>query len=429
MSEKTDDTSYTPIYGGDEPRIVAMSNALARGKWPHISNIWESRVLAYIASETNRRRGNGQNNQSLSFTFRVSDILKDTTEKKGRTDYEALKEAVNNLQDKKVILRGYDKNEKCYFEVRHVIFPTAKFYDNGKIKIEINKLIKEHFYICSEFTKYALKEFSSIATTYGQRLYSFLKSHQNENETKHRTVECFLEELYDILSVSKTYRQYGKFKSRILDPNIKEFKKTSIGFTYKPISKKGSRKIEKIRFYIYGNKNSKELSINKNKTDHTDQGASEQTAKKSDLPENVFEYIRLKVKYEEKEPGKLERYLLNRYKQNNLKMTDFEKLKKWEENDLKIDLIREDINAEQIMPIKDAVVHPNVEKPLAIYKRYEIISVKEEQVLKSYFGIKEYSEIYKAKQEKIEGQGLTPEQDYETMTKMLFERLAEKLGR
>ena len=110
----------------------------------------------------------------------------------------------------------------------------------------------------ANFTQYLLEQVSDFKSKYSIRLYEILK--KNENLV---TVTFELEELYNILKVPDSFKNYGKFKEKVLQVAEKELiQYTDIFFEIKEEIKTG-RKVTAITFRILINRDNtvnKEIS-------------------------------------------------------------------------------------------------------------------------------------------------------------------------
>ena len=107
--------------------------------------------------------------------------------------------------------------------------------------IKFNELLIP--YLCdlqSYFTKVRLGEVLLLQSTYSWRFYELYKMRQGEN--RYISVEFDLLELYEMLDVPSSRREYRKFNDRILKPALKELKDKGL-ISLKVTEKKAGRKV------------------------------------------------------------------------------------------------------------------------------------------------------------------------------------------
>lgn len=98
------------------------------------------------------------------------------------------------------------------------------------------------------FKSYDLKYILEMQSEYSIRIYELLKKSE-----KMAYLEISLTELQDLLQVPDSFKIYNRFKEKVLQPTSIEIAKyTDIYFEFQEI--KPSRKVEKIKFIIFKNK-------------------------------------------------------------------------------------------------------------------------------------------------------------------------------
>ena len=98
------------------------------------------------------------------------------------------------------------------------------------------------------FKSYDLKYILEMQSEYSIRIYELLKKSE-----KMGYLEISLEELQNLLQVPDSFKIYNRFKEKVLQPTSIEIAKyTDIYFEFQEI--KPSRKVEKIKFIIFKNK-------------------------------------------------------------------------------------------------------------------------------------------------------------------------------
>ena len=120
------------------------------------------------------------------------------------------------------------------------------FTDEDTLVIKFNEILIP--YLCdlqNYFTKIRLSEVLLLQSTYSWRFYELYKMRHGEN--LYIPVQFTLEELYEMLDLPPSRREYRKFNERILKPSIKELKdKGIIALAVKEV--KRSRKVTGLIF-------------------------------------------------------------------------------------------------------------------------------------------------------------------------------------
>ena len=97
------------------------------------------------------------------------------------------------------------------------------------------------------FTAYNIEQALFFKGKYTTRFYQFLIQAQHQ-QAKKRTFE--LEELYELLQLPPTFREYKHFKSKVLEPSLAEINaKSDIKAAYEP-TKKLRKKVLEITIYF-----------------------------------------------------------------------------------------------------------------------------------------------------------------------------------
>ena len=169
-----------------------------------------------------------------------SDEIKGMTSSKHR-GYKTFTTIIEGLQDRTVYL----KTEKGYDRIKP--FPTLSFnIKNKEVKVEINKnivpLIKE---LNQQFTQYSLREFLSLNSKYGKRIYQMLKQYESIGK---RTVQ--LSDLREYLDcTNKSYDKMSNLDKKVLAKAKDDINSnTSLKIDYK--KNKAGRSVKSIEFSI-----------------------------------------------------------------------------------------------------------------------------------------------------------------------------------
>lgn len=173
-----------------------------------------------------------------------SDEIKGLTSSKNR-GYKTFTAIIEGLQDRTIYL----KTSKGYDRIKP--FPTLSFnIENKEVKVEINKnivpLIKE---LNQQFTQYSLREFLSLNSKYGKRIYQMLKQYENIGG---RTIK--LSDLREYLDcTNKSYDKMSNLDKKVLSKAKDDINaNTSMKIDYK--KNKLGRSIKSIEFSIIESK-------------------------------------------------------------------------------------------------------------------------------------------------------------------------------
>lgn len=132
-------------------------------------------------------------------------------------------------------------------------------YDNGIITCRFDKAMKPYLINLKQFILSDIRLLIQIQSDYSRRIYLLLKERSKFGDRK-----ILIENLYTILEVPKSYRNYGKFKQGILERAIKDINKftdleiKNLGTKENPIwfeEFKQIRKVEAITFHFKKNLN------------------------------------------------------------------------------------------------------------------------------------------------------------------------------
>ena len=98
------------------------------------------------------------------------------------------------------------------------------------------------------FTKLLLKDLLGLQSTYSWKLYTLLKSHKGENNYI-KDVVISVEDLIWELKVPESCKEFKVLNSRILEKATKELaKKAMVGLTMEKVLRKGSKRVEGVRW-------------------------------------------------------------------------------------------------------------------------------------------------------------------------------------
>ena len=192
------------------------------------------------------------------YIIKVQDFkeLLDSDGKIGGSAYKALKDACNELMDRKI---EFDEGAGVGFLLTRWIASAEYFAGAGEIEIEISQKLRPLLLQLKEgsYLNYDLGNILALRSGYLIRLYESLKHEFNKVKNyKHSTTavvhEIDIDELRQQFKIPDSYR-YDNIKKNILDKAVEQFSKfTDIKITYEPSRKRG-KKILAVEFTIREN--------------------------------------------------------------------------------------------------------------------------------------------------------------------------------
>ena len=163
---------------------------------------------------------------------------------------EKLKEAVDRLWDRSIIIRDESKRE----EFRWVQYRAQYLKGEAKVEITFSDAIMPYLtQLKGQFTRVVIKNVSSLSSTYSIRIYELL---QQFRSTGDRTIA--LDDFRSILGLEDKYQLFKDLNKLLLKPAIAELnEKSDLSVSVEPI--KQSRKVVALRFRF---KEDKQIKIN-----------------------------------------------------------------------------------------------------------------------------------------------------------------------
>ena len=174
----------------------------------------------------------------------------------GREHYTQLKKVVEDLMSKVVEIPSKNNG----WVMTHWVSRAEYIDGSGTIKLRFAPDLKPYLLqLKTAFTSYKLSNILSLKSGYSIRLYELMKKWQHLGRWEYP-----IQDLKEKIGIeANTYKQYGHFKSRVLQPSITELnKKTDLTIDFKEIKK--GRSIERIEFTIRHTPE-KELQLPKDK--------------------------------------------------------------------------------------------------------------------------------------------------------------------
>ena len=177
--------------------------------------------------------------------------------KVGGSAYKALKDACNELMDKRI---EFDDGEEVGFMITRWIASAEYFAGAGEIEIEISQKLRPLLLQLKEgnYLNYELRNILPLRSTYVIRLYELLKHEYNKvvrykPNTTAVVHEIEIEWLRKQFKIPDSYQYSSHIKSNIFDKAVKQFKEhTDLEITYKPSRKRG-KKVLAVEFTIRAN--------------------------------------------------------------------------------------------------------------------------------------------------------------------------------
>ncbi|WP_033568723.1 replication initiation protein [Dickeya undicola] len=158
----------------------------------------------------------------------------------GRQHAEAkLKEAIDRLWDRSVIIRDKDKRE----EFRWVQYRAQYLKGEAKVEITFSDAIMPYLtQLKGQFTRVVVKNVSNLSSSYSIRIYELIQQFRSTGE---RTIA--LDDFRSMLNVEDKYTQYKDLNKLLLKPSIQELnEKSDLMVVVEPI--KQGRKVVALRF-------------------------------------------------------------------------------------------------------------------------------------------------------------------------------------
>lgn len=145
------------------------------------------------------------------------------------------------------------------YEQMNFISYAKYMFNQSKVQIRFDPAMKPYLLkLKKRFTQYKLHYVMQMQSYYSIRLYEMLKQYAPIGR---RVVD--IEQLHDILQTPKSYRRFGNFRQRVLEPAQEEInEKTDINFTYKTV--KSGRSVADLVFQISTKQGTEATLLSKN---------------------------------------------------------------------------------------------------------------------------------------------------------------------
>lgn len=197
--------------------IACKSNALTEASYK--LSLQEQRFLLVCISRIDSRVGAPPPEMQKTMTVTAAEFHKAFPDM-GRQNAETkLKEAIDRLWDRSVIIRTEGKRE----EFRWVQYRAQYLTGEAKVEITFSDAIMPYLtQLQGQFTKVVIKNISSLSSAYSIRLYEML---QQFRSTGDRTIA--LDDFRSMLAVKDKYQQFKDLNKMIIKPAVAELNEKS----------------------------------------------------------------------------------------------------------------------------------------------------------------------------------------------------------
>lgn len=241
----------------DRVKLIKKSNDLVEARYRF--DIWEMRVFSKMITmiETKDR-------DFKDYKIYLKEFIKDYALEGDKNSYRHLREGAEKLMRKIVTIINKTGDVPMKFQTPVVAgLRTTLFDEEGKfIEVSFHPEMKPYLMeLKTRFLVYDVRNILRLPSTYSIRIYELLKQYEKIGERKFD-----VKELKEILGISREYKMYGHFKSRVIDKaqaDLAEF--TDIQFSYEEI--KDGKAVEKLVFTIQPNTPVRQAKSRKPKTE------------------------------------------------------------------------------------------------------------------------------------------------------------------
>lgn len=224
----------------NETALVCKHNNLINAKYK--LNSGEQKLVLAISSMVNPK-----DKEFKEYSLSVSEFaeLMDIDINKNSGLYSRLKRKSSLLLSKRLTIHEPDG------DLQTTWFASIKYFDKeGVMSFCIAPRLKKYYLQLQQFTKYRLKNISSLNSQHSIRIYELLKQYEKLKIRVFQNLDDFK------ISIGLEPNQYPRFydlkKYALLVAQRELAEKTDISFDFEPIKK--GRTITGIKFYIYSNK-------------------------------------------------------------------------------------------------------------------------------------------------------------------------------
>lgn len=213
--------------------IVKKSNALARARWS-AESVWEPRLVALLASKVRT-----DDTDFHVYEIPIQDVMPER--ERGGKDYREIEAVVDKVMSRVLTIR--DDVGRGW--TKYNVFSRCRYRPkDGILELGFHPDLRPHYLnLQTHFAKYNLLEFLMLPSIYSQRVFEFLKSWDDKQET-----EISLADLHELLDVPESFRKdFRQLRIRVLEKSYKDIHNhTSLHYEWEPIKK--GRSVVAIRF-------------------------------------------------------------------------------------------------------------------------------------------------------------------------------------
>lgn len=220
------------------PKLIACkSNALTEASYK--LSLQEQRFLLVCISRIDSRPEAPPPDTQKTMTITAAEFHEAFPDM-GRQNAETkLKEAIDRLWDRSVIIRTEGKRE----EFRWVQYRAQYLSGEAKVEITFSDAIMPYLtQLQGQFTKVVVKNISSLTSAYSIRIYELL---QQFRKTGDRMIA--IDDFRSMLAVEEKYHQFKDLNKMIIKPAVAELnEKSNLAVTVETV--KQGRKVTSLRF-------------------------------------------------------------------------------------------------------------------------------------------------------------------------------------
>lgn len=232
--------------------IFVQSNRLVEAHYKESLTQWEmflfSKMCAMISPE---------DVDFKPYKIFIKDVLDYLDVQRGGHNYKYVIDAAHRLLERRITIYYLDDDNKKIAVDTHLVTSVSRLAepaeeDNENLYVSLMfppELKRVLLQLKDNFTVLDLDVFKFLKTPTSVRLHQILTSHLWKKDKK---VEFDLLELKKLLGISDKYKQFGPFRTYILDDCQQKFEENAnFSFTYKTI--KSGKKVTTITFYLSEN--------------------------------------------------------------------------------------------------------------------------------------------------------------------------------
>lgn len=205
-------------------------------------SVYAKRIIALVLAQIERNVIEFQPYYQLHVTDVLNPSAKDN-------QYSAIKKAFNELTDLKWLIEDIDKNKFAY---RHLLNTSHAMcgYDNGRISVALNPLLKDYFVALSHYTTYELKWYMTFQSWYSMRIFEILSARKDIGFW-----EVDIDHYRTLMDCDNKYKKTPDLISRTTAEPLEELSKTDLSFKLEKVYevsplRKGRPAVVGLRFIL-----------------------------------------------------------------------------------------------------------------------------------------------------------------------------------